>query len=171
MTAGTLQNESSTVNTGRAFRLIAGSEIECLKVCVCVCVCVCVWVVERQSIFLYQIKAGLLMCSVSAHSALSVLRTDSVTGVRQKTFLFLWPLCSSPPVSSCRSAHTLSFWCNCLSEKKKKKESLMTHESYYRPSCDNRQHGERKIQWEGEWVNPCMWAGIRFGLRDITVLL
>ena len=91
---------------------------------VCVCVCVCVWVVERQSIFLYQIKAGLLMCSVSAHSALSVLRTDSVTGERQKTFLFLWPLCSSPPVSSCRSAHTLSFWCNCLSEKKKKKRKL-----------------------------------------------
>ena len=117
MTAGTLQNESSTVNTGRAFRLIAGSEIECLKVCMCV------WVVERQSIFLYQIKAGLLMCSVSAHSALSVLRTDSVTGERQKTFLFLWPLCSSPPVSSCRSAHTLSFWCNCRSEKKEKKKA------------------------------------------------
>lgn len=40
MTAGALQNESSTVNTARALRLITGSGFEFLNAKVCLCVCV-----------------------------------------------------------------------------------------------------------------------------------
>lgn len=98
MTAGTLQNQSSTVNTGRAFRLISGSGFEFLNAEVC----------EREReinklAYLYkspQMKNGLLIYSgtffvLQTHWPAQRHCVTTVTSVFC-SLLFCWPAC---PVS------------------------------------------------------------------------